>query len=284
MITFSKLGQYGRFGNQLFQIAGTIGFALKHGYNYGFYEWKDGDIPLYDLFKKQLPRVSVLPQKSFSVPWNQYPYIIPDNVSLEGYMQSEKYFAHCKDLVREYFTFKDDIFNVPIIPINSIAIHIRLGDYVGSTHYAQLRFEYYYKAIKYLHEHCKISNIYVFSDDIEKAKVILTDQCILDNSTTHQPSLLMLNLGIDPRVFGDLTYENAFGHKISYVCGNHYLADFYMAMQCTHHIIANSSFSWWWAWLSNNPGKTVIAPAQWFGPKNAHLSADDIYCEGWVRA
>jgi hypothetical protein len=52
--------------------------------------------------------------------------------------------------------------------------------------------------------------------------------------------------------------------------------------QCDHHIIANSSFSWWGAWLGANPDKTVVAPKRWFGPRNAHWDAKDIVPDGWL--
>ena len=247
MITFNELGKYGRFGNQLFQIAGTIGLAEKHGYDYGFPKWinhdhKDRfsspeDINIYDYFINQLPEVESGEYDQYYIPWGFHDIIINDFVSLHGHMQSEKYFKHCRDKILHFFRMKD---LDPFTPDpGSIAIHIRLGDYDGDYH-PRLGMEYYGKALE---KFSSWNKIYIFSDDITAARKL-------------------------------------FGSTCEYVEGNHYMIDFYIMRKCKHFIIGNSTYSWWAAWLSEDPESRVIMPCKWFGPA-AKITGEDLICEGW---
>ena len=90
------------FGNILFFIASTIGIAIKNDYEYGFPEWNN-----QEYFVNRLPKVKEQLFTTVDIPEGNFlGFDIPDNSSIWGYMQSEKYFEHCKDLIRHYFTLK----------------------------------------------------------------------------------------------------------------------------------------------------------------------------------
>ena len=179
------------------------------------------------------------------------------NVFLKGLWQSEKYFDKYKNDIRRIFKFKDEnitSFKDVIEKMsqqNSIALHIRRGDYLAkvSLHVLGLMsIEYYKKAIELLSSKVNDPVFYIFSDDIGWAKE---------------------NLKIDNAVFvsGSIT--------------KHHIGDLYLMSRCKHHIIANSSFSWWGAWLNNNPEKIVITPKKWFnkGPKDTQ----DLIPDEWIK-
>ena len=127
---------------------------------------------------------------------------------------------------------------------NSVSIHIRRTDYTTSNGFHPVQsLEYYKKAVSLIGEYNKI---YVFSDDIPWCKE---------------------NLTFDSMVF---------------VEGNDDIDDLLMMSQCRNNIIANSSFSWWAAWMNENEDKKVIAPINWFG-SNANLNTDDIIPENWIK-
>jgi len=247
MITFSELGKYGRLGNQMFQIASTIGLALKNEYEFGFPQWinhdhagkfaSPEDVDIYNYFENQLPEVEPGEYPLYRIPWGYYNNLnIPDNVSLSGHMQCEKYFNGFHSIIRYYFKLKK-LSKIKIEP-GSIAIHYRAADY-GDDYHPRMAAGYYLKALDLLPR----GKIYVFSDDPKEIKKIL-------------------------------------GNNHEYVEGNHYMTDLYLMTQCNYFIIANSTFSWWGAWLSILPGKKVAAPAKWFGPA-CKASPKDIYCDGW---
>ena len=176
MLTVCNLGRVGRFGNQLFQIAGVIGIATRNGYNYGFEPWKnydhkhvfgaEDDINVQDWFIKPLPfldDVTRFPQ--WNIPWGYYPpMMVPDNVSIFGHMQSERYFAHCIDLIRGYFTMKDE-------PDQNdfVAIHYRAGDYEADYdgYHPRQPISYYKDGMAHFSQHQRYM---VFSDDQLEAR------------------------------------------------------------------------------------------------------------------
>lgn len=245
MITFARLGRYGRIANQLFQIAGTIGLATKHGYDYAFPEWKnwdelerfkgEDDIDIQKYFKNPLPLLEEVIDREYNIGWGYHEITtLPDNVSIQGHLQSEKYFLHCKDLIKHYFTFKDETDKKS----NTIAVHFRGGDYGGNYHPTCTR-DYYERAMELFDSGFRVL---LFTDDPERARDVIPFE-----------------------------YE--------LVENDHPLQDLEMMTKCDAHIIANSTFSWWGAWLADS--RRVVAPAVWFGPE-AKISGNDLYCKDWI--
>lgn len=178
---------------------------------------------------------------------------------LEGYWQTEKYFQGIAAEVREKFEFPDcDVSDVKnrkviddIMKYNSVSIHIRRGDYLKSDisgmYGGICTKEYYDIAIKYFCQKYEGVRFYIFSDDPVWAKE---------------------QYGRDDRF-----------QIIDFNTGNQSYRDMQLMSLCHHNIIANSSFSWWGAWLNKNSDKEVIAPGKWLNGEDT----PDIWCEGWKR-
>ena len=184
---------------------------------------------------------------------------IKGSTCLDGYWQSEKYFADISDIIRREFTIKYKPNNInsqmltKINSVNSVSLHIRRGDYITNSISTQihgvLSLEYYEFALNFITNKVKDPYVFVFSDDIEWVK---------ENLNTTLP----LNF-------------------IDFNKGKQDFEDLRLISRCKHHIIANSSFSWWGAWLSEYPKKIVIAPRKWFNRNN--LSTIDLIPEGWEK-
>lgn len=174
MITFAQLGRYGRLGNGMFQIASTIGIARRLGYQFAFPYWKNydhkdrfgsaEDIDVQRHFLNPLP-ITDDPGKfpDYPIQWGYHGGYIPDNISLSGHMQSERYFKHCEQDIRHYFRFRKEF-----IQSDHCAIHVRLGDYDDAYH-PRLGWEYYGKAMA---EFPPDTKFLLFSDDVCTAKKI----------------------------------------------------------------------------------------------------------------
>lgn len=174
---------------------------------------------------------------------------IGKDVYMQGYFQSEKYFKDIEGLIRKDFTFRGDV-RRKIQDANSVNVHIRRGDYVSNpktnVHHGICPMGYYRKAISLIANRIKDPHFFVFSDDINWAK---------DNFHFEYP--------------------------ITFVAGNEDWEDMQLMTHCKHHIIANSAFSWWGAWLSPFPEKTIIAPKKWFN--KANLGTKDLIPNGWIK-
>jgi hypothetical protein len=177
----------------------------------------------------------------------------PDHVSLQGYFQSEKYFKHIEHQLRDEFTFFDEILDPCKEMISSvenpIALHIRRGDYViNSENHFNLPIEYYEAALKYFDDD---RNVIVFSDDSKwchEQKLFSEDRFIISDNNDNRVDLCLMSL-------------------------------------CKDFIIANSTYSWWGAWLSSNKNKKVIAPVQWFG-KTGYTkdhNTQDLIPDSWIK-
>lgn len=178
-----------------------------------------------------------------------------DNVYLQGYWQSEKYFENAKYQVRKDFEFKmpldkrnSEIAN-HIMKTLSVSIHVRRGDYLKSKNLGGIcSSNYYQKALERVEKQMRNPYFFIFSDDINWCK---------ENIKVLNGFYIDWNIGLD-------SYK-----------------DMHLMSLCKHNIIANSSFSWWGAWLNNNPDKLVIAPDRWFGNKKTNIR--DITPDAWVR-
>jgi len=265
MIGFNFLGKMGQLGNQMFQLASLKGIAKNNNHNFCIPNHKEvvvdnlGNklrIELFEPFVLKNINILNLQQIDESRPSVQESGFhfdenlfnnCPDWINLVGYFQSEKYFKNIEDEVREDFTFKDDI----LIPCKEmmmgvespISLHIRRGDFlINSGNHYNLGLDYYEKALS---EFSNDASVIIFSDDPQWCK--------------------------EQELFSDerfLISENTSGY-----------IDLCLMSLCTDFIIANSTFSWWGAWLANK-GK-VIAPSQWFGPNNQTLNTKDLYLNHW---
>lgn len=182
----------------------------------------------------------------------------PADSYLAGYWQSEKYFLEYEAEIRADFAFKPplDARNAELASAitgeNTISLHIRRGDYASNpktlaTH-GLCSLEYYQAAIAYLAARVAPPVFYVFSDDIAWAR---------ENLHIEFPS-----------------------HYIGHNQGAQSYVDMQLMSLCRHHIIANSSFSWWGAWLNPSREKTVVAPQNWFA---SGKTVDDLIPATWVR-
>ena len=181
------------------------------------------------------------------------------NLHLDGYWQSERYFADLRGTLLAELTLP-----APTQPeagrmwarMNeeiSVCVHIRRGDYVstidGQTHRATCGLDYYAAAMAYLEERVAGAKYYLFSDDPVWVQANFTpaaDRVIVSSPLT----------GSD-------------------------IEDFSLMMNCRHFIIANSTFSWWAAWLGKQPDKIVIAPRHWY--RSQRNTDKDLVPDHWVR-
>ena len=276
MITYNKIGHFGRLGNQMFQFAATVGIARKANQGFAFpkentqipsvEDFKDGvrrevyfDLPKYfpNVERTLAPLEQIQTYHIAQEPYFHFCpdlFTVPDQTNLMGYFQTEKYFEHCSDLILGYFQFDKDIKkqaenNFPSFPVKLeyVSIHLRRGDYAGLQQFHPVMdADYYFDAMTQFmdRDYCFL----IFSDDIQYAKELFGEQ------------------------------EN-----IVYIEGNDPAVDMCMMTMCDHNVIANSSFSWWGAWLNDNTNKKVIAPKRWFGPayKGVH-DTKDLYPQSWI--
>ena len=193
----------------------------------------------------------------------------PDDVSLYGFFQSWKYFISVEDQIREDFTFHSEILEPCKEMIDCveepIMLHVRRGDpnltdprgfkwsytQCSSQHPPQ-PLEYYEKALRAFPED---QPVIVFSDSVDWVK----------EQELFKPDRFMISEPEEKYSDGSFT---------PYI-------DLCLMSLCSHAIIANSSMSWWGAWLQTNPDKMVFAPKMWFGPDYKDKDTKDLYYPGW---
>ena len=266
MLSFNSLGNLGRLANQMFQYASLKGIAKNRGY--GWLLPEKGGFGATDTAVRNsphniftvFPRINSLQntERVSNTNMKRHPEIThnfdehlfnkcPNDVDLFGYYQTEKYFKHIEDEIRNDFTFYDDVTKDCKDVINNIdseiiSLHIRRGDYLYNPNHPVQPIEYYAKALEQLPEDIPVI---VFSDDSEWC-------------SRHE------------------FFEND-RFMISEDNEDHY--DLCLMSMCDYHIIANSSFSWWGAWLGKS--KKVIAPKDWFGADCVYKDVKDMEFGNW---
>lgn len=185
---------------------------------------------------------------------------LPNGIYLHGYWQSEKYFARISEIIRDELTVKSQLSGKDkemaeqIISCDSVSVHIRRLDYVPNTYAEQILescgLNYYLSSVEYIAHIVKSPHFFVFTDD---------------KDWTRENFMLPYPITFVDQNGPDKNYE-----------------DMRLMSLCKHNIIANSSFSWWGAWLNNNPDKMVFAPKKWFTEK-ARSSSRDLIPDLWIK-
>ncbi len=183
------------------------------------------------------------------------------NTWIEGYWQSEKYFgAISQDIAREFrirtpLSAKSIETKKRIVNTESVSVHVRRGDYIAKDSrkriHGPLEFSYYTRALDIIARNTRSPYLFVFSDDIPWVKKNLCFQY--------------------PVWYVDHNDENT-GFE-----------DLHLMSGCRHNVIANSTFSWWGAWLNRNPSKIVIAPNQWFPDQDMNKLTGDLIPDSWIK-
>jgi hypothetical protein len=281
VITFTKLGHYGRIGNQMFQYAALMGIATKYGYEFGyppeneerrtafghkercdlrrFFSNIRNDWPGASGFRSVISYYNE-PEGDFSDGFKLLDDC-PDECNLQGYFQSGRYFKHCEGKIWKAFHFHPEVVakcsalaselcqRYEVISQNLVSVHVRRAEYLVLSHVLPpLTRDYYERAV----EMWSANAMFVlFGDDApwmadNLPKVIKKDRYVLVDRHSPEEDLCL------------------------------------MTMCHGGNIIANSSFSWWGAWLNPSPQKRIVAPHKWFGPAGPK-NYEGIYCPGWLR-
>ena len=218
---------------------------------YPFFNYKT-----YQIMFHWLPKRRSMTIGTTQVPFNPSEVTRNDSVFYDGYWQNENFFKHIRKQVLQAYSFplfkekRNEVLAGKLLKSNSVSIHIRRGDYLKDPIWCVCTPEYYAKGIEYLKEKEKLELLCVFSDDIPWCKD---------------------NLG-----------ELARGIETEYVDwnkGDQSFRDMQLMTYCKHNIIANSSFSWWGAWLGQRDKKIVVVPNVWC---NKPIVNDPI-CDNWIR-
>lgn len=186
---------------------------------------------------------------------------LEDNSLIEGYFQSEKFFLEIREELLVAFSIKNTLSNYTNkiknkinLTKNSCSLHIRRGDYVSNSDANKVHgtcdLDYYKNAMQKIENFIGTVSYFIFSDDIVWVKE---------------------NLKISNAIYIE-NLESRIPHE-----------DIYLMSLCQHNIIANSSFSWWGAWLNQHDEKIVIAPKRWFADKELFKQSDDIVCKSWIK-
>ena len=277
MIGFNHLGNLGRLGNQMFEFAALRGIGAEHGYDICIPPPDHEGIENYSLhecFKFDHIPTGFITDENYSLEQtfhfnNDLFSTCKDGTSLYGFFQSWRYFLQIQDTIRKDFTFKDQYLEPCKEMIDSleetIMLHVRRGDpnltdprgfkwsytQCSSQHPPQ-PLEYYEKALKEFPDDVPILICSDSPDWVQEQEIFEPDRFIIS---------------IPEDKYDDGSYEP--------------FIDLCLMSLCSGGIIANSSMSWWGAWLQNGKGK-VVAPKMWFGPAYPNNDTKDLYPENWI--
>ena len=268
----------GGLGNQLFQIFTVIGYSLKHKIkfilpdslksNYRNTYW-DSFLLNLKFFTKEYSSINLLNCIKYNEPdfhYNEIP-LINNNIELNGYFQSYKYFDNYFFDIIKFIKLNDIIDNTKEKYLNyfkndTISMHFRLGDYKKLQDYHPiLQYEYYEYSLEKIINNTNKDNydvLYFYEkDDVD-------DVCLIINKLKER--FIRLNfINIDTNI---TDWEQML-----------------LMSSCNHNIIANSSFSWWGAYIGYklNENKIVCYPSKWFGPALSSNNISDLFLDKWEK-
>jgi len=265
-MNFISTNHQGGIGNVMFKLAAAINLALDNNIEYVFSnefirpadqvvtKGHDDYRVYYDNILRNISFISTLPAPYtiYNQPGFHYqdiPYQPNTNLLLTGYYQSDKFFINNKQYIIDLYKPSNETKQIIQSTYHDlkqyISIHVRRGDYLQyPDHHPQQTIEYYQTAV----DRFGLDKTYmIFSDDIDGCKSMF----------------------------------NFIPNKIFYTSEIDWL-DMYIMSMCEHNIICNSSFSWWGAYLNENPNKIVIAPKRWFGSAYADLNISDLIPRDWI--
>lgn len=249
MITFSSLGKKGNLGNQLFQVASTIGLADKNNHSYRFPQWKSAKFFEFDFPMGDMKGFKMLYEKHF----HYYDWEIKNgDYDLVGYLQSEKYFL--KDFTKKIFTIKPEVHasvrqkQKLYGDASNILISVRRGDFVFHPWFYQLSYKYYLGALFSNFPDWENRNLFFCSDDIDYCK-----------------------------------YHFSFLPNVTFLENLSPIEQLAFATSCNDFIISNSTFSWWLAWLGEKEGSKIIRPLKNFRGEHAKkINENDYFPDRWT--
>jgi hypothetical protein len=242
VIVYNKLGKEGGLGNQMWEIAGTLGLAERHNADAAFNTWPYSERFLVP--DRYFPGGELAGHEAWTLPTHiAEPFRV--------YLQEPALWLDIEPRIRRYFALHprtraaleakfSDLLAIP----DKTSLHVRRGDYVDHPEaFALLGDEYYRQALSLVQG----SNVLVFSDDLGWCREHL-----------------------------------GWVRPVAYVEGNEDYEDFFLMTQCSHHVVANSSFSWWGAFLSGDPHP--IVPKTWYGHEFRAGGIDEslMFLGGWI--
>jgi len=278
MIGYNRLGTNGRLGNQMFQYAALRGIAANNNL-----DWcippedtpNEADYGLFNAFKlKNLKYTGLVNGSTYNEPGFDFDETLfnncPDNINIDGYRQTEKYFKGIASSIREDFEFKDEVYEpckefIDQFDGDIILLHIRRGDNVGRPDWYPIPTTEHYEYL--LDKHFNNNRpVLICSDDLDwvrEQKLFESDRFYLSETRVYYPHQTLNGAG---------QMETSL---VPYY-------DLCLMTLCNDAIIANSSLSWWGAWLQSNPNKKVITQTPWFGSKLSFNNLKDLIPEEWI--
>lgn len=254
----NQLGNNGHLGNQMFQYAFVKSMAKKyntefcipHNSIFGQYYYQEIFSNIDEAFDikcfRGISRYQNISERFFHYDEELVNNIPPGDYNLIGFFQSERYFKNIEDEIRKDFTFKkqivDDCKEIVDEYSGSIAVHIRRNDFLKNPNHPVQDNQYYINALK---EFPVDLPVIIFTDDIEWAK--------------------------EQKIFSDDRFIISETNNAYY--------DLYIMSKCSYHVICNSTYSWWGAWLANS--QNVVAPKKWFAGDCINHDTKDLYLPHW---
>lgn len=260
--SFNRLGNHGHLGNQMFQYAAIKSLSIKHSRDFvippkevfGRYYYTTLRSNIDDCFDIQCSRgVTNFPihqEKHFHFDRETYENPPKESIDLFGFFQSDKWFKHIDDQIKQDFKFKSEYYDISCnlkdqLSDNGelVAIHIRRTDYVSNSNHLTQGMNYYQKCLSDLPQNCKVL---IFSDEPEWCK----------RQSIFSGDRFLVSEVNDPYI------------------------DLCLMTLCDYIISANSTYSWWGAYLSN--AKKVFIPSEW-SPKSNPIDSSDLYVDSWIK-